>query len=44
MLTNEQLHAIEVLQKECEQADNIQLKLNWDMLRQRNDLKHGFFL
>lgn len=43
MLTNEQLHAIEDLQKECEHADNIQLKLNWDMLRQRNDLSMDFF-
>ncbi|MFJ7934682.1 GNAT family N-acetyltransferase [Sporosarcina sp. NPDC096371] len=43
MLTNEQLHTIEVLQKECEQTDNIQLKLNWDMLRQRDDLSMDFF-
>lgn len=43
MLTKEQLHAIEVLQQECEQADTIQLKLNWDMLRQRNDLSMDFF-
>ncbi|WP_203247181.1 GNAT family N-acetyltransferase [Sporosarcina beigongshangi] len=43
MLTSEQLHAIEVLQKECEHADTIQLKLNWDMLRQRDDLSMDFF-
>ena len=43
MLTNEQLHAIEVLQKECEQADTIQLKLNWDILRQRDDRSMDFF-
>jgi ribosomal protein S18 acetylase RimI-like enzyme len=43
MLTNEQLHNIEVLQKKCEQTDNIQLKLNWDMLRQRSDLSMDFF-
>lgn len=43
MLSTEQLLAIEVLQKECEQADNIQLKLNWDMLRQRDDLSMDFF-
>lgn len=43
MLINEQLHAIEVLQKECEQADTIQLKLNWDMLRQRDDRSMDFF-
>ncbi|WP_318614060.1 GNAT family N-acetyltransferase [Sporosarcina sp. YIM B06819] len=43
MLTTEQLHAIEVLQKECEQADTIQLKLNWDMLRQRDDQSMDFF-
>lgn len=43
MLSNEQLLAIELLQKECEQVDNIQLKLNWDMLRQRDDLSMDFF-
>ncbi len=43
MLTKEQLHAIEVLQKECERADDIQLKLNWDMLRQREDQSMDFF-
>lgn len=43
MLTIEQLHAIEVLQKECEHADDIQLKLNWDMLRQRDDQTMDFF-
>ena len=32
MLTDEQLNKIEVLQKECEQTDDIQLKLNWEML------------
>ena len=43
MLTKEQLSAIEQLQKECEVADNIQLKLNWEMLRQRKDQSMDFF-
>ncbi|MBE1554253.1 GNAT family N-acetyltransferase [Sporosarcina limicola] len=43
MLTKEQLAAIKMLQKECEQADDIQLKLNWDMLRQRDDQCMDFF-
>ncbi|WP_342515101.1 GNAT family N-acetyltransferase [Sporosarcina sp. FSL K6-1522] len=43
MLTNEQLHAIAALQKECQQADDLHLKLNWDMLRQRDDHSMDFF-
>jgi ribosomal protein S18 acetylase RimI-like enzyme len=36
MLTNQQLKEIGELQKECEAADFIQLKLNWDMLQDRS--------
>ncbi|HJV18087.1 MAG TPA: GNAT family N-acetyltransferase [Bacillales bacterium] len=36
MLTNQQLEEIKELQKECESADEIQLKLNWDMLQERS--------
>ncbi|WP_391122836.1 GNAT family N-acetyltransferase [Psychrobacillus sp. L3] len=35
MLTSKQLLDIETLQKECETFDHIQLKLNWEMLRNR---------
>ncbi|MFC6040999.1 GNAT family N-acetyltransferase [Paenisporosarcina macmurdoensis] len=35
MLTTKQLQDIETLQKECERHDNLQLKLNWEMLRNR---------
>jgi ribosomal protein S18 acetylase RimI-like enzyme len=35
MLTTQQLQDIEQLQKECETHDHLQLKLNWDMLRNR---------
>jgi ribosomal protein S18 acetylase RimI-like enzyme len=43
MLTDEQLTKIKMLQNECEQADSIQLKLNWEMLRQRDNLSMDFF-
>ena len=43
MLTVEQLHAIEKLQKSCEKVDGIELKLNWEMLRQRDDRSMDFF-
>ncbi|MBS4179086.1 GNAT family N-acetyltransferase [Lederbergia citrea] len=43
MLTIEQLQAIEQLQKECEKEDNMQLKLNWEMLQQREDQSMDFF-
>lgn len=43
MLTDEQLNKIETLQNECEQVDAIRLKLNWDMLRQRDDQSMDFF-
>lgn len=35
MLTDKQLDDIETLQKQCEVHDNLQLKLNWEMLRKR---------
>ena len=35
MLTTKQLNDIEILQKECERYDSLQLKLNWEMLRSR---------
>jgi ribosomal protein S18 acetylase RimI-like enzyme len=35
MLMTQQLQDIEQLQKECETHDHLQLKLNWDMLRNR---------
>ncbi|GEN84748.1 acetyltransferase [Sporosarcina luteola] len=43
MLTFEQLQEIAHLQKECETSDEILLKLNWDMLRQREDQTMDFF-
>ncbi|WP_277584417.1 GNAT family N-acetyltransferase [Psychrobacillus antarcticus] len=44
MLTTKQLKDIEALQNECEIHDNIQLKLNWDMLKSRSDDKYDFLL
>lgn len=44
MLTTKQLKDIEALQKECEIHDNIQLKLNWDMLKNRSDNNYDFLL
>ncbi|MFD2614250.1 GNAT family N-acetyltransferase [Paenibacillus gansuensis] len=43
MLTEQQLRDIEQLQKKCEQHDGIQLKLNWDMLRNRESGGLDFF-
>lgn len=43
MLTTRQLQAIEQLQKECEIHDHVQLKLNWDMLRERNTESFDYF-
>ncbi|MDP4084019.1 MAG: GNAT family N-acetyltransferase [Bacillota bacterium] len=37
MVTNTQLKEIKALQQECEIADEIQLKLNWDMLRKSSE-------
>lgn len=44
MLTTKQLNEIEALQKECERHDKIQLKLNWDMLKNRSDNNCDFLL
>ncbi|MBS2968243.1 GNAT family N-acetyltransferase [Metabacillus sp. KIGAM252] len=44
MLSEEQLSDIKKLQAVCEEADGIQLKLNWDMLEYReNGVKQDFF-
>ncbi|MBO0600100.1 GNAT family N-acetyltransferase [Sporosarcina sp. E16_3] len=43
MLEESQLIAIKQLQKECEKADGIQLKLNWEMLREREGRQMDFF-
>ncbi|MGE7827006.1 GNAT family N-acetyltransferase [Paenibacillus sp. NPDC093718] len=43
MLTTQQLQDIEQLQKECELHDHVQLKLNWEMLRERNTENLDFF-
>jgi ribosomal protein S18 acetylase RimI-like enzyme len=37
MITSKQLHEIEELQKECEAKEAFQLKLNWEMLKNRNE-------
>jgi ribosomal protein S18 acetylase RimI-like enzyme len=42
MLTTKQLQDIETLQKECERHDNLQLKLNWEMLRNRETDQFDF--
>jgi len=43
MLTTKQLKDIEILQRNCEINDNIQLKLNSDMLKDRGDNNFDFF-
>lgn len=43
MLEESQLIAIKQLQKECEKSDGIQLKLNWEMLREREGRQMDFF-
>ena len=43
MLSIKQINAIKRLQKECELYDNIQLKLNWDMLNERDNQSMDFF-
>lgn len=43
MLTNEQLAAIADLQKEVEVFDGLELKLNWEMLRERESERMDFF-
>ncbi|WP_163102404.1 GNAT family N-acetyltransferase [Peribacillus alkalitolerans] len=42
MLTTQQLQDIEQLQNECETHDQLQLKLNWDMLRKRKSNQLDF--
>ncbi|MGG4487999.1 GNAT family N-acetyltransferase [Metabacillus idriensis] len=44
MLTEIQLNEIKVLQHECEAFDQIQLKLNWDMLKNRSENEKNDFL
>lgn len=44
MITEKQLNEINILQETCEKFDEITLKLNWEMLRnRRNDVKEDFF-
>lgn len=44
MITEKQLNEIKILQDECEKYDEITLKLNWEMLRNRaNNVKEDFF-
>ncbi|RLQ92394.1 GNAT family N-acetyltransferase [Falsibacillus albus] len=43
MLSTIQLQDIELLQKECEAAGDFQLKLNWEMLRNRESDHLDFF-
>lgn len=43
MLTKQQLQDIKKLQKECEVHDDIQLKLNWSMLENRDSDQLDFF-
>ncbi|WP_064091263.1 GNAT family N-acetyltransferase [Rossellomorea aquimaris] len=43
MLTSEQLQDIKQLQIRCENFDDINLKLNWDMLQNRNNKLDDFF-
>jgi hypothetical protein len=42
MLTKRQLQDIEQLQKKCEAYEHFQLKLNWDMLRNRESNQLDF--
>lgn len=42
-MTIQQLHDVKKLQKECEIQGNFQLKLNWDMLENRDSTKLDFF-
>lgn len=42
MLTTKQLEDIQKLQRECEAHDHIQLKLNWEMLRNRQNNQLDF--
>ncbi|MCG7406504.1 GNAT family N-acetyltransferase [Paenibacillus sp. ACRRX] len=42
MLTTQQLQDIKLLQKECEAFDQVELKLNWEMLRDRGNNQMDF--
>ncbi|WOV88372.1 GNAT family N-acetyltransferase [Sporosarcina oncorhynchi] len=44
MLSSKQLEGIRHLQNQCEQDDKIELKLNWEMLRERQDGSLDFFM
>ena len=44
MLTTQQLKDIKRLQSECELHDHVQLKLNWEMLRERKTENLDFSL
>lgn len=44
MLTVQQLEGIQHLQHQCEQHDRIELKLNWEMLRDRKEESLDFFV
>ena len=44
MLTPTQLRAIKLLQQQCEQFDSIELKLNWELLNERKNTSHDFFV
>ena len=43
MLTIQKLHDVKKLQKECETQGDFQLKLNWDMLENRDTTQLDFF-
>jgi ribosomal protein S18 acetylase RimI-like enzyme len=43
MPNKNQLQEIKALQKQCEALENIELKLNWDMLRNRENNDDDFF-
>lgn len=43
MLNEQQLMAIRILQERCEKKEGIQLKLNWEMLKARENRKMDFF-
>lgn len=45
MELQQQLSEIKKLQQQCEAEENLQLKLNWDMLEQRDgNRKEDFFI
>lgn len=44
MLTAKQITGIQQLQQQCEQYETIELKLNWEMLRERKEDSLDFFI